>query len=200
MSQEMDDADFERVLIAAAFELAAAEGWQAVSVARAARAGGLDLARARRCCADRWELLAKFGAMTDQTMLRETVSEGSVRDRLFDLLMRRIDVLQAHRAGVNALLAALPHDPATALRLACETRQSMRWALEAVGIAAVGLCGAIRARGLVAVWLWTVRAWRRDTSPDLAATMAALDHALRRAEQLAETLESRAGDMRASET
>ena len=38
-------------------------------------------------------------------------------------------------------------------------------------------------RGLIAVWLWTLRAWERDESADLSATMAALDTALGRAEQ-----------------
>ena len=35
----------------------------------------------------------------------------------------------------------------------------------------------------MAVWLWTIRAWRSDESQDLSATMAALDAALRRAER-----------------
>ena len=108
-----------------------------------------------------------------------------MRDRLFDLLMRRIDALQAHRAGVLALLRALPADPPTALLLALATRRSMRWMLEAAGIPTRGIHGELRVKGLVAVWLWTVRAWRADDNEDLAATMAALDAALRRAEQAA---------------
>ena len=57
-----------------------------------------------------------------------------VRDQLFSLLMRRIDVLAAHRAGVLALLRAAPADPALALWLGCATRRSMRWMLEAAGV------------------------------------------------------------------
>jgi hypothetical protein len=43
-------------------------------------------------------------------------------------------------------------------------------------------------KGLVAVWLWTMRTWRGDETEDLSATMAALDSALRRAERAAEWL------------
>jgi len=100
---------------------------------------------------------------------------------LFDLLMRRIDYLQTHRSGVLALLRAMPSAPPMALLLACATRRSMRWMLEAAGVAALGPCGELRVRGLIAVWLWTLRAWERDTSEDLSGTMAALDAALRRA-------------------
>jgi hypothetical protein len=60
--------------------------------------------------------------------------------------------------------------------------------LDAAGIPTRGINGELRVRGLCAVWLWTVRAWRSDETEDLTATMAALDAALRRAEQAAEWL------------
>jgi hypothetical protein len=181
----MDDAAFDRALISAAFRIAAEQGWRRVSVVEAARAAELPLERARgRFPGVAW-VLVRFGRLADQAALAGAPSEGPVRDRLFDLLMRRIDALQAQRAGMLALLRALPGEPATALLLALATRRSMRWMLEAAGVRAIGLGGEMRVRGLVAVWLWTVRAWRSDESEDLSATMAALDGALRRAERAA---------------
>ena len=73
----------------------------------------------------------------------------------------------------------------------------MRWMLEAAGIPTRGIRGELRVKGLVAVWLWTLRAWRADDSEDLSATMAALDAALRRAEQAAEWLGWRAPEAEA---
>jgi ubiquinone biosynthesis protein COQ9 len=181
----MDDAAFDRALIAAAFQAAAENGWRSVSVAAAARAAGLPLSRARERFPGRAAILVRFGRLADQSALAEAPSEGPVRDRLFDLLMRRIDTLQAHRAGVLALLRALPSEPPTALLLTLATRRSMRWMLEAAGIPSRGINGELRVKGLLAVWLWTIRTWRSDDSEDLSATMAALDTALRRAEQAA---------------
>jgi hypothetical protein len=123
--------------------------------------------------------------MADQAALAETPTEGTIRDKLFDLLMRRIDALQAHRAGVIALLRALPSEPPTALLLACATQRSMRWMLQAAGVSTAGLRGELRVRGLAGVWVWTLRAWERDESADLSGTMAALDAALRRAGRVA---------------
>ena len=181
----MDDAAFDRALIAAAFQMAAEQGWRCVSVATAARAASLPLARARERFPGRAAILLRFGRQADQSALAEAPAEGPVRDRLFDLLMRRIDALQAHRGGMLALLHALPTEPPTALLLALATRRSMHWMLEAAGIATRGIHGELRVKGLVAVWLWTIRAWRTDESEDLSATMAALDAALRRAESAA---------------
>jgi len=184
----MDDDAFDRALIGAAFALAAEQGWPRMTVAAAARAAGLDLARARLRFPGKAAVLLKFGRMADQAVLASAPAEGTVRDRLFDMIMRRLDVLQAHRAGVAALMRALPCDPPMAALLACATRRSLRWLLQVAEVDTAGLRGELKLRGLVAVWLWTLRAWDRDTSADLSATMAALDVALRRAEQAAQWL------------
>lgn len=187
----MTDEEFDSALVAAALTLAAEQGWARVSVAAAARAAELPLSRARVRFSSRHYVLLALGRMADQTVLAEIPTEGPVRDRLFDLLMRRIDAFQRHRAGVLAVLRALPADPCTALMLACATRRSMRWMLDAAGVPTGGLFGELRVRGLIGVWLWAIRAWERDDSQDLSATMAALDTALARAERAATWLADR---------
>lgn len=181
----MDDTEFDRSLIAAAFDLIAQKGWARLTIAEAARSAGLPLDRARLRFPGRGVLLLRFGRMADQAALAEAATEGSIRDRLFGLLMRRLDVLQAHRGGVLALLSAIPTDPLLALLLAGANLRSMAWMLEAAGISSTGPAGKLRTKGLLGVWLWTLRAWRSDTDPDLGSMMAALDNALQRAERLA---------------
>jgi AcrR family transcriptional regulator len=184
----MTDSLFDSALVTAAFRIAGEEGWRKVNVPAAARAADLSLAEARARFPSRAAILLRFGRLADQMALQDAPSEGSVRDRLFDLLMRRFDLLQTHRAGVKALLKALPTDPPAALLLACASKRSMRWMLQAAGVTATGPRGEIQVRGLLAVWLWAIRAWERDTSDDLSGTMAAVDKALERAEQVASWL------------
>ena len=185
MGTQADDAAFDQALVSAACAELAEHGWHRLSVVAAARRADLPLDRARARFPGRLAVLGRLGRMADQAALAAAPAEGSVRDRLFDQLMRRIDVLGAHRTGVLALLRALPTDPPLALFLGCATRRSMRWMLEAAGVSGSGLRGELRVKGLVAVWLWTLRAWQGDESADLAATMAALDGALTRAERAA---------------
>jgi ubiquinone biosynthesis protein COQ9 len=181
----MSESDFDAALIAAAFRLAADEGWRRVTVSASCRAAGLSIAEARIRFPTRGHILLRFGQLADQFALTDVPGDGPVRDRLFDLLMRRFDALNSHRDGVKALLRALPFDPRMALFLACSTRNSMRWMLQASGITATGLRGDLQAKGLMAVWLWGLRAWERDETADLSQTMAAVDTALGRAEWLA---------------
>ncbi|MDD2877858.1 MAG: TetR family transcriptional regulator [Acidiphilium sp.] len=181
----MSKDSFASRLVAAAFELAGQQGWRRVSVAAAARHGGLDLAKAREQFACTGMILARFGRDADMHALHGAMTEGVVRDRLFDIVMRRIDFLQQHRDGVVALMRYAPSDPMLAVWLARANLASMGWMLEGAGVSARGVRGALRKRGLLAVWAWTLRAWLRDDSVDLAATMAALDNALMRADQVA---------------
>jgi hypothetical protein len=181
----MRDEEFDSSLVAAAFSLGGAEGWRKVSAAAAARYAGLDLARARARFPARGAVLKRFGALADAHALTGAPQEGSVKDRLFDILLRRFDFLQMHRAGVVALFRAVPLEPALGAWLAAETLASMGWMLEGAGVSSRGARGEIRKRGLAAVWAWGIRAWLRDESEDLAATMAAIDTALLRAEQIA---------------
>ena len=181
----MDDREFDQLLLGAAFDLAAEIGWPRMRVAAAARQAGLPLDRARLRFPHRGAVLMRFGRMVDASALANATDEGGPRDRLFDLLMQRFEAMQAHRAGILALLRALPAELPLALLLAAATRRSMGWMLEGAGIATAGLAGHLRVSGAVAVWMYTLHAWRTDASEDLTGTMAALDRALARAEQAA---------------
>ena len=189
------DTDFDHALITAALALAAEAGWGAVSPLAAARRANLAPDRARERFSGRATILRKLGQWADAAALAGATEDGTTRDRLFDLLMRRIDLFQTHRAGILALMRSLPTDPATVLLLACATERSMAWMLEAAGVSATGLTGMLRVKGLTGVWFWTMRAWEHDESEDLSATMAALDQALARVEPFARYL---AGPARAA--
>jgi hypothetical protein len=180
----MTDDEFDLALITAAFALGAEKGWRQVTPAAAARHAGLDIAAARKYPAIH-HLLAKFGHFADSHAITGALTEGHPKDRLFDILLRRFDFMQTHRAGVLALLRHLPAHPELAAFLARETLESMGWMLEATALPAHGLSGELRKQGLALVWAWGLRAWLRDESPDLTATMAAVDVALARADQIA---------------
>ncbi len=184
----MNSNDLDRALVASAFALIAADGWDRMTVAEAARDAGLPLGEVRARFPSRLSVLMRFGDLADAAALEGTTLEGSARDRLFDTVMRRIDMLQAHRAGVLALFRDLPRDPLTALALGTATLRSMAWLLDGAGLQSRGLRGGLRTQGLFAVWLATVRAWQDDESEDLSGTMAALDRAVQRAAQAENTL------------
>ncbi|GBQ30529.1 TetR family transcriptional regulator [Gluconacetobacter azotocaptans] len=187
----MDNDQFDDALLRSAMERAAIYGWRRLTVVDAARDAGIPLDDARRRFPLKPCILLKLGRLADESALVDDGSTGTPREKLFDLLMRRFDVLQQYRAGVRAVLRALPFDPALALLLGGATLESMRWMASAAGLDISGVAGALRVKGLVGVWAYTLRAWDRDDSEDLSRTMATLDQALDRAARLGNLLERR---------
>lgn len=184
----MSDDEFDLAVIGMALSQAEAAGWNSVTVAEAARQAGVPLARARVRFPTRGSLLLRLGLIADQAALDAAPTDGTTREHLFDLVMRRLDTFQRFRGGVCQALRALPGDPGLSLMLMAATWHSMSWMAQVAGIETTGLAGGLRVNGLVAVWMRTVRAWMRDDSADMSGTMAALDQALDRAESLARWL------------
>ncbi len=172
--------------IEAALELAAARGWQRVALADIAQAAGLSLVELYRVCPAKACILPSIARRMDEAMLAgdEAGARGEpVHDLLFDIFMRRFEAMGPHRAGLAAMLRALPLDPMSALVSLPGLARSMAWVLGAAGLSAEGLCGAARIKTMGVVYLATLGVWLGDEGADMAATMAAMDRNLRRAER-----------------
>ncbi len=186
----------DTALMEALWRVVAAEGWRAATIEAVAAEAGVPAAGLRARFPSRALLLSRHATVVDRVVIDGTIPDagGSPRERVFDVLMRRFDALQPHRAGLLRLLEDLPRDPVMALAVAPLLPLSMARMLEAAGIAADGALGPVRVNGLAAVWIAAIQAWRKDDSADLSATMAALDKALDRAEGLARSLRLPDGD------
>lgn len=180
----------DQTLIAALWRVIAAHGWPGLTMRRLAAEAGTNTAALREGFPTRLDILLLHGRVMDQAVLAGTVpgQGGSARDRIFDVLMRRLDAMQPHRAGILRLFEDMRRDPALALALAPHIGIAMRWMLESAEVEAKSCEARLLALGLAGVWLATIRAWARDDSPDMGATMAALDSALDRAERIARPL------------
>jgi AcrR family transcriptional regulator len=189
--------DPDAPLAAAFWSLVGEGGWRGVTAPRLAARAGVPVEELLSRFRTRLDLIGFASEAVDREVEAGTVhgQGGSPRDRLFDVLMRRVDALQAHRAGVLRLGREAATDPVIGLALARALPRSMARMLDAAGLDPTGAGGALRRTGLVGVWLVTLRAWERDVNPDLGTTMAALDRALERAEQAARSFGVTPGDL-----
>ncbi len=182
-------ADIPGHLVDAALAAAAERGWRSLSLNDIAEAGGLPLSKVYPVFRSKRAILDAFARRIDEQVLagqpKQWDAEDTPRDRLFDVLMRRIDALTPHKAGLAAVMRDAGRDPVAALSGTPRLLRSMSWMLEAAGIDSTGPAGTLRTRGLALIWLMTLRAWIVDDSPDAAKTMAALDSRLRQADRWA---------------
>lgn len=189
-----DQEEFDATFIHAAMQRAAQGGWQRVSLVEVARDTRLPVDEVRARFPFKHVVLMRLGRIADESALRDDGSAGTLRERIFDLLMRRFDVFQQYRDGIRAVLHALPYDPPLTVLLGAATMDTMRWIARIAGIDIDGVQGTLRLQGLIGVWTYALRAWEKDDSIDLSSTMAALDQALDKAERfgvLKETPEHR---------
>lgn len=185
-----ENADTEGRVVDAAMALAAERGWRGLALADVAEAAGLPLAEVAERWRDKNAVLAALGRRADRAVLAGTESddrEQPARDRLLDVLMRRLDALRPYRDG----LSAVRRDPLSAVCAGPALLCSMGVMLEAAGIASDGARGRLRAKGLAAVYLSTLRVWLDDDSEDFGPTTAHLARRLACADRLVAALRRR---------
>ena len=181
-------------LLTSAFALLAERGWAGLSLLALAERARLPLIEVHRQLPDRRAILWALSERVDEAMLevdRAELEGLPPRDKLFELIMRRLDALAPYREGLARLARDARRDPCVLLPIGCRLDRSLRWMQELAGLRAHGLRARLQRRALLAVYLQALRTWFVDENADLAKTMAELDTLLRRVERLAGLREPR---------
>lgn len=182
----------EEKIILSALHLAESQGWEYTTLRDIAEHADLSMEVLHGAIDDKNDILRLFGRMVDKRVMagiKITQDDTETpRDRLFEILMDRFDILNDYRAGLCAILESFKYDPKQVVISMPYLCKSMGWMLEASGIETAGLKGALKVAGLSGVYIKVLRVWKTDDSEDLSKTMAELDKTLQRAEQTANTL------------
>jgi len=184
MSVLLDPA-LRRDLARAALSLAASTPWREVTLVKLADSAnrpvseyyGASVGEALDCVEEAFDR-----AIGDS--LDKLDNSQSVRDRLFELIMRRFEAMEPHRAAVLAMEQGQDRDPTLMAGAHQRHVRCARWVLAIAGLEADGMTGQARAQGLGVIIGQARAAWRGDTAGDFAKTMASLDKNLRRAEEM----------------
>jgi ubiquinone biosynthesis protein COQ9 len=194
----LDDFSNRNRAIRAAFELAAERGWDQVSFTEIAERTGLSLADLRREFTCKTDLLKGFQAEVDAEVLakmKPAAEEQKPRDRLFDLVMTRFEVMAPYKQALDRIHAGLRCRPGEAAKLFCSTLASQYWMLAGAGAKLNGPGTGLRVAGLTAIYGKVFHVWLEDDSPGLDRTMAALDRRLQLGEQRLASMETMCGDL-----
>jgi len=175
--------DVKTRIIEALMELAAERAWEDITISDVANRAHVTLSQFRDAFPSKGAALAGFSRMIDRKVLDETTSDlvaESPRDRLFDVLMRRLDAMAPYREGLRGIAEWTRRDPVSALALNGVALNSMRFMMEAAGLDSEGPLGNVKLQGLVLAWMRVLDVWFDDNDPALDRTMAALDEQLAR--------------------
>lgn len=174
-------------IVAALLELAGERNWEDISLTDVAMRAHVSLATFRDFFPSKGAVLAAFVRKIDREVLDGMggdLADEPPKERLFDVLMRRLDILAPYRLGLEGIFEWTSRDPLAAAAINRLMLNSMRFMLEAAGIDSEGPVGVFKLQGLVIAWRRVMQTWFSDDDPGLAATMAALDRELTRGGKL----------------
>lgn len=177
--------------IQALLKLLSDRRFEDIGLAEVAGRAGLKLSQLRAEFGSTLAIYAAHVKAVDEAVLDESgpgdtggdMAEEPARDRLFDVLMRRLEELAPHREAVRSMLISARRNPGLALAMNGIAVRSQKWMLEAAGISTSGPRGALRAQGAALLFARVVGIWLDDEEEGLNRTMAALDRGLASAER-----------------
>lgn len=173
-------------IIAALMTLLASTPFEDIDYADIAAQAGVSLATLRAEFDSTFAILAAYIAQIDQKVLAggdDDIADETPRERLFEVLMRRLEAMQDARPAIRSLMRSARRHPSLALAMGALAVKSQRWMLTAAGIGSAGPRGVARAQGLAVLFAGVLRTFLHDEDEGLAPTMAALDRALSRGER-----------------
>ena len=167
--------------VAAFMALLAEKRFEDIGFGEIARRAEVSLAELRSKYTSKIAMLAAHMRELDRAVLAgidADMADEEPRERLFDVLMRRLDLHGPHKPAVRSLRRSMMANPGLALALNGLALRSMQWMLTAADIPASGPKGMVRAQGLAMLYASVLRTWVDDDDAGQARTLAALDRAV----------------------
>jgi AcrR family transcriptional regulator len=178
--------------VEALMRLAAEQPWSDIEVGDIAREAGLTLAELRELFPSKGAVLGGLARIIDRKVLEDDgtdLADEPTRERLFDVLMRRLDAMTPYKPALRRISYALRGDPFSVLALNGVMLNSHRYMLAAAGIDTEGPLGQLKLQGVVIAFARVTQVWLEDEDPALARTMARLDKEIRNGERFMERAE-----------
>ena len=173
-------------IIEAFFALLAEQSFEDIGYADLAARAGVPLATLRGEFGAKLPIVAAYLKAIDRKVLAggdADMADEPPREQLFDVLMRRLEVLAPHKAAIRSLMRSARRYPGLALALNGLAVRSQQWMLTAANIDSAGPKGRLRAQGVALLFAGVLRTFVNDEDEGLARTMAALDRALARGQR-----------------
>jgi AcrR family transcriptional regulator len=176
-------------VIDAAMTLAARRDFGDVSLTDIAHEAEISLADLRDLFPSKGAIVGGFDRRIDRQVLEavaELNSQEPARDRLYEVLRKRLEALEPYRDALSSLSRWASRDPLIATALNRETVNSMRFMLEAAEIDCDGPVGAVKLQGLAMAWGRVLNAWFES---GFSAALETLDSEISRGERYVEHVE-----------
>jgi AcrR family transcriptional regulator len=174
-------------IIDALLALAGEMRWDEITLSMIAAKADVSLADLRDHYPSKGAIIGGFSKRIDRIVLDGSGGDmlgEPARERVLDIMMRRLDAMAPYKAGLREIRKAASRDPLMLAALNQLALNSWRYMLAAADIETEDELGMVRIQGAAVVFVRTLDTWFEDDGDELARTMARLDKELGQGEKI----------------
>ncbi len=176
-------------IVDALMALAAENPWSEISLVMITEKAGVSLADLRDAFPSKGAILGGFAKRIDRIVLEGADADMTgepVRERVLDIMLRRLDALTPYRKALRSIRAGMMLDPLGLAALNQVALNSWRFMLASAGVDTEDDLGFIKLQGAALVFARAFETWIKDSDDYQSAAMAVLDRELKRGETVLE--------------
>ena len=185
----MKSSDKKFNLVKSSFNIIEKSGWKSFSLQKLSETEKIPINEINFFFKSEITILAEFSKMIDIKVEKsfdyEELTNTSVKDNLFELIMLRLEFMQPYRNALKSIKSSFKSDPLVAKSVAKNVMNSLDFYLELTNAFNDSFLDIFKKKSIFLIYSYIFMIWLEDDSDELSKTMSELDRLLTFSEKIA---------------
>ena len=185
----MKSSDKKFNLVKSSFDIIEKSGWKSFSLQKLSETEKIPINEIKFFFKSEITILAEFSKMIDIKVEKsfdyEELTNTSVKDNLFELIMLRLEFMQPYRNALKSIKNSFKSDPHVAKSVAKNVMNSLDFYLELTNAFNDSFLDIFKKKSIFLIYSYIFMIWLEDDSDELSKTMSELDRLLTFSEKIA---------------
>ncbi len=185
----MKSSDKKLNLVKSSFNIIEKSGWKSFSLQKLSYAEKIPINEIKIFFKSEITILDEFSKMIDIKVEKsfdyEELTNTSVKDNLFELIMLRLEYMQPYRNALKSIKSSFKSDPLVAKSVAKNVMNSLDFYLELTNAFNDTFLDIFKKKSIFLIYSYIFMIWLEDDSDELSKTMSELDKLLTFSEKIA---------------
>ena len=185
----MKSSDKKFNLVKSSFDIIEKSGWKSFSLQKLSETEKIPINEIKFFFKSEITILAEFSKMIDIKVEKsfdyEELTNTSVKDNLFELIMLRLEFMQPYRNALKSIKSCFKSDPLVAKSVSKNVMNSLDFYLELTNVFNDSFLDIFKKKSIFLIYSYIFMIWLDDDSDELSKTMSELDKLLTFSEKIA---------------
>ena len=185
----MKSSDKKFNLVKSSFNIIEKSGWKSFSLQKLSYAEKIPINEIKIFFKSEITILDEFSKMIDIKVEKsfdyEELTNTSVKDNLFELIMLRLEYMQPYRNALKSIKSSFKSDPLVAKSVAKNVMNSLDFYLELTNAFNDSFLDIFKKKSIFLIYSYIFMIWLEDDTDELSKTMSELDRLLTFSEKIA---------------